>query len=154
MSSPKKEFEFILQEDLQYADGTGGFAKAKKMLLRAPSTKQKKYSIKLRQGFMQAVKSNVDTFSKSKNTAKTSSSHEEMKGEEILGLMLMSDVDMVGFCDTFKDLLIDGCCLVDGKIVLTLSLYEGLSDEETSRLMGEYIANFLIPSLMKQQKES
>lgn len=153
MSELKKEFEFLLKDNIQYSDGAGSFTKAKKLLLKAPFPKHKKYTLNLRQKFMQAIKSSINSFSSSNNISKsTEIQSENIKGDDLITILLMSDVDIVNFSDIFKDLILDGVCLVDGKIPLISTMYDELSEDESLRLMGEYFENFLLPSSMRQQK--
>jgi hypothetical protein len=53
----------------------------------------------------------------------------------------------------FKILMTSGCCLIGGETELTLDKYDKLSITDTTNLMGEYLANFLLLSLLSPQKK-
>ena len=67
-----------------------------------------------------------------------------------MSLMLSSDVDMVEYHKTFKELLIaEGVCKVENKQDLTNHLYEQLNPIDIDNLMGEYLANFILSSVLE-----
>lgn len=149
------EFEFKLSREIQYHDN-GQACKAKKMLLRAPSMRQQKYASILKQGLQRADSEKQDNILKSgilnfdiekikqlQNESQKSTS-KKVSGKDIIELVCGSKVlDLNEFFDSFKDLLKDGACLVEGKIIITDAIFEELDYNEGLRLMGEYLANFL-----------
>lgn len=121
---------------------------AETLVVKAPFNNVKQWTAKLKQMFFRAVKYHEKNSEASTRPAQEEKS--ELKAREILSMMFMSDVDMVDFSATMQKLLTTpGVCLVDGKENLTATLYEKMSDEDSDLLSGEYLANFIISSLMK-----
>ena len=61
-------------------------------------------------------------------------------------LIIGSDVDIDFFFDRFKALLVGGCALVEGEEPLTSSLWEDIHYKDKIRMVGWYIANFMVSS--------
>ena len=145
----KKEFTFLLEDEIQYSKD-GEFVKTKKLLLIAPSNKQRRDVIRLQQSFMQAIKSSMNSFSDSK--AKKTTGNETLKGDEIIAMLLMSEIDICAMLDSFRDLLLSGSCLLDGKVDFKEIHFDEISINDSQKLMGEFIANFLLPSVIQPAK--
>lgn len=137
-----KTFDFNLSGPINYhAEGTS--EEGHSLTLAAPSVKARKKSAKLKQGVMRAVSSlqgNADTQSDKKGK-------EDIKGEEILALIQMSDIDYGEYIDTFIDLLCKGVCKIEDKVEITSNIAEDISFEDMEKLMGEYLVNFILGSL-------
>lgn len=146
----KKEFEFFLQDEITYSDGRGEAIKTKKLFLKAPSNKQTKYAFKLQQKFMQAMKSNMaDMKNQAASNQSETKTDEKLNGDSIFTALLMSSIDISEFLEDLKMLLISGACLVDGKVELIEAWFDLIGFEDKGKLLGEYIASFLLPSIMK-----
>lgn len=144
----KSEFEFILNgTSVKYHDA-GQEVFAKSLTLYAPSMLTLKYSFKLKQELMRAM---ADLMEKTfKKDAKKQEVAKESSSEDLITMLMMSRIDLVEYSEDFKSLLLaDGICLVDGKVKILPTHINQLSIDDFSRLMGEYILNFFMPSLMK-----
>jgi hypothetical protein len=153
----KKEFEFILQDNLLYShDGKAGI-QAKRLLLRAPSTKLLSLASALSAIVMTAFIKARENFKSDSTTKKeTVAKEENVDGAGIYMIMSgsITTEQMQSFVTTFEELILsNGICLIDGKEPLTQDLFNSLDSRETIRLIGDYIANFLLPSTMTQSKK-
>jgi hypothetical protein len=143
----KSEFEFELKESvIEYANN-GEKVAASYLTLKAPSPKQTKFFMKLRQFFMQALKENVSSFNTS-GTSKTDNDNAELKGEDVMSMILMSSVDTDKMLDIFESLLPD-VCLLDGKVSILPYMIKQIYPDEMGMLLGDYLANFIVPSQKK-----
>lgn len=137
------EFTFTLTSPVKY-HAAGQITEGMELLLKAPSNKNRIESAKLKQGFFRALKGmadgrgNVDT-----DTAENKDS--TISGSEVVSVIMMSDVDLSEYQENFRQLLLNGVCFV-GNEKLTAPMFDSLSDADTERLMGEYVANFLLAS--------
>jgi len=157
MKNFKKEFEFILNEELDYSD-SGDAKKTKRLILRAPANIHRNETFRLRQGLLKGMteaqarlKSSTTEEITNNNQNQTNEIDDEIDGQGILTGLFMSDIDMVEYMALFERLLLNGCCIVDGKINLTDGILKKISIDDEERLLGEYIANFIFPSWMKNQ---
>lgn len=152
----KKEFEFVLQDTLIYShDGKAGIT-AKKLLLRAPSTRLLSLASKLSSIVMAALMKARENYKGEDNSKTNTEQGSDIDGQSIYMLVSGSieSKQMSVFIDTFQDLILsENICLVDGKEQLTLDLFNSLDSRETLRLLGDYIANFLLPSIMNNSKK-
>lgn len=139
-----KEFEFILKDsELTYSEN-GVATRVTKLLFRAPSPKQAKQADKLRQAIMRALGDlNKNNLSSAKKPADDDS---KIDGPAVILMLSMStSVDMFDVRECFLSLLVSGSCLLNGlKPITQYNLDNELGYEEQTRIMGEYIANFLI----------
>jgi len=150
----KKEFEFILQDELIYShDGKAGVV-AKRLLLRAPNTKLLSLASKLSSIVMASfIKAHENQKQPKKPETQTKSKENteltDLNGTEVY-MIISAHIEsnkMQEFIETFKDLILsDNICLIDGKEPLTDNLLDSIDSRETLRLLGDYVANFLLPS--------
>jgi len=150
----KKEFEFILEDTLTYShDGKAGIS-AKKLLLRAPSCKLLYVANQLSSMVMNALMKARGNYTSDSNDNSSSSGPLKIDGESVYMIISSSFNDkkqMDDFSKAFEDLILsDNICLIDGKEPLTQDLLADLDAREFLRLTGDYIANFLLPSIMNQ----
>lgn len=140
------EVEFRLDRPIEFAQ-SGEIAKGEILILKAPSAKNQKERIKLQQGFFRAITSLKQDGADSNKAATTGSG--EISGSEILALMLSSDVDMVAYSEDFRRLATSGVILVEGSEVLTAPLFDKLHPDDSDRLLGEYLASFILSSALR-----
>lgn len=141
----KSEFTFKLIKPLSYHDGGNSEAISKELILKAPSNKQRRQTAKLKQGFFRAV---GDMSKNNQNDSNSSDDSGEMGGTQVLTMIMMSKVDLGDYQDVFRELLLNDICFLNENEKLKSHTYENLSGEDSEKLMGEYIANFLLSSWM------
>lgn len=137
-------FEFALAKPIKYAF-EGNTHEGQLLVLYGPSNKHNKHRVKLQQGFFRAANSlrtsGVDQVEGDSNAP---------TGPEILALMLASDVDMELYHEQFKKLIVaPDICKVEDRVSLTDTLYDEMSPDDTDKLMGEYLANFILSSALE-----
>lgn len=147
----KNSFIFKLSEELEYSQG-GNFVKTASLELRTPGMGEYNESMDFAQNVLGAIAESTknQNFSEEdiKKAQETVSTQEIMTTGEIIPLLLMSRA--IKFKDTakyFRKLLI----LVgttDGKTPLTDDLINKMNPQDFTNLMGEYAANFIVPSLI------
>lgn len=151
----KKEFEFILQDELFYShDGKAGIL-AKRLLLRAPNTKLLSLASKLSSIVMSCLVKARENYKDDKDV-KTNTKDDGIDGQSIYMIISSSStqIQMSELIESFQELILsDNICLIDGKEPLTLDLFNSIDSREALRLLGEYIANFLLPSIMSISKK-
>lgn len=150
MSNIKSEFTFTLTNSIKFTEG-GSQADGTTLLLKAPSNKHRRESAILKQGFFRAVK-DMQQDNAPENVDTTAQQDDEDQGEGIVSLISMSDVDLVKYQESFRDLLLNDVCYVNSTVKLTAPLYDSLSEVDTSKLMGDYLANFLLASQLQKMK--
>ena len=139
--------DFILKTPLKYAL-KGDEALGYKISGKAPNAKVRNQLIVIKQTFFQAL-ANI----RKNSPAQEEQTSEEgvMTGDQVMMLLYVSGIDMVAFQNTVRDLFTHGQLLkIDNEVVLGAHLLDQLELDEFERLTGEYLANFLLPSLMPQ----
>lgn len=158
----KKEFEFVLQDELTYShDGKAGLV-AKKLLLRAPSCKllgiANRLSAAVAGAFMRSYEENKSLVASKESSVSQKEAEEAFTGDAcfmVVSSHFETDEKAEKFANTFKELVTDPyICLIDGKEPMTNDLWDKLDARELFRLMGEYILNFLLPSAMNRSKRT
>ncbi len=149
MTERKDSFEFELSEPLKYHH-SGNEETGNLLVLKAPSLKQNGRRIKLQQTFFQAVQS-----MRSKNPHLAEQEDEdqqdkEITGPEVLAMLLASDADMVSFHEEFEKLMCSGTiCMIEDQEKMTKVIWEKLHYDDVDALLGEYMANFIVASVLK-----
>lgn len=69
-------------------------------------------------------------------------------GAQVMQLLYLWDGNLAGVFIHAQELFKTGAALVDGESKLTVPLMEKMDPVDFERLVGEYIASFLAPSLM------
>jgi len=152
----KKQFEFNLSEEISYAY-KGDIKKTTLLVLKSPSSKQGVFARRLQQYIMRAFKENQETQKVEIATSQQTFlevEEQDIPGDILLGLLFMSDkIKIEDVEKDFKNLMTSDCCLLGGETALTSDKYDSLSITDTTNLMGEYLANFLLLSLLSPQKK-
>lgn len=141
----KDEFEFELSRPIAFAHD-GRQEEGKLLVLKAPSQRNAKERTKLQQGFFRAISS----IKQDSGEAKKTGDNVEIKGSDIVAIMLSSEIDMVAFLEDFRRLITaPGICLVEGREKLTPALYDVIDPDDIDSLLGEYLGNFILSSRLK-----
>jgi len=156
MSKFTKDFEFKLSDELTYASQEFGEKKTTKLVLFAPSNSDKKIATKLRYIIINNMskqssvqQSNID---KKADTAKIEKN--DLKTFVMAFIYNLPEDEMERFKELFWDLMYQNKCLIDNKTPINSHLAEKISLDDEDELIGEYIANFILPSWMKREMMS
>jgi hypothetical protein len=157
----KVSFDYELINEFDYFDdNTKDVEKAKSLKFMAPTSRQLGICLKLKQAFMCAIKETTKDL-KDKKPSTHQNSEETITGPDIENLFLMSsEIDLEEIHLLFKKLIVSsndkstyrGVCIVEGKTLLTEALYNEICTDDIETMLGEYIANFLLPSALKKKK--
>ncbi len=145
------EFEYKFIDEFKYQSG-GEQIFATHLILKAPGNKHRFQFASLQKVFMDAVgiikEQNPDS-----NSAENQEGSSEFDGEQIIGMLMLSRLDLGKMYESFNELLrSQGICMIDGTVQMTKYLLEEkLSALDTQTLMGEYFSNFLVPSFLTSQ---
>lgn len=141
-----KELEFHLEEPLEYAHD-GDPATTEEITLKAPKTRQRKTVGKLKQYFFRALpKDQTDDDEKKQDQPQD---EVEIKGDEIIFLIAQSDVDYTDFIEQGRKLMLSGTAEVAPGVPLTDVLIDRMSIDDVDRMIGEYVATFIVRSALK-----
>jgi len=157
MKNVVKEFAFVLSDPIMFAHGGGDLEAGFNLLLKAPGNIHAKYCAKISRAFFDAAssmsaKQKQSIVSKSTEAPQESVEDSEQGAASIVMIMSVSEYFDDAF-DAFRDLLCytnpqkkGQICEIEEKTFMTKTLFDTMSLDDTNRLMGEYIQNFLIPS--------
>ena len=115
--------------------------------LTAPTFKHIDKVAPIKQAFTLAISeissgSNVDTEDKEAEEEK------KITGGECMQIFYRSTVDITKVMLHAEQLFKSGVAMVDGEVKLTTPLMEKMSLDDFEGLVGAYVANFIMPSLM------
>ena len=141
-----EEVYFQLSKEIPYGS-KGQTLNAKELILKAPSSKHRRATTKLRKFFYTAMFEMSERF---KETAPEKGEAAEMTSESIMQLLYSSPTIDVGEShDLLKEMLLNGCCYLDSENKLTAPLYDALLERDLEGLFGEFFLNFLFTKLEK-----
>jgi len=156
MSDLKTEIQFTLDRPIDI-DYNGEKTEAKMLVLKAPSNKVRANRARLKEGFLQAINENArEAADRVQVESSEDKKQEIIKDEDLADYVVMmlygsKTVSIVDMLEEFKNLLIHGkCCKVEGEVELTNLLFEKMDAEDTDRLLGEYLAAFILASFLKK----
>lgn len=133
-----------------YAKG-GQMVPATSITIMAPSRKNLAHTAPIQQTFKRALRSLMATKVEQAKPGEAPKDAGEIKGEDVLDLIMMSDEDYLKFEMHFRDLLTSqGVAFVDGTEPLTTVLYDRLSEIDATKIVGEYLTNFLLFSATRK----
>jgi len=145
----QKEITYPLENKFDYNKG-----QAQTLLLKSPSRDCFCTARKLQQKVMQAI-ADIDK-SKSQDLPKSNDQDEEaVTGDSILAVLMMSrNVDYQQFSDDIETLLMSGCALVNGVDKFEEGYFGKIGFEESNAIVGVYLGNFLLPSVILKASKS
>lgn len=147
MSEQKDEVVVTLETPIEYKpEDSGEVEKAYEVTIYAPSSKQLKNTVYLKQCFFRALNSVSDTDAKEKDVDKD----KIIEASDVMALLYMSDIDMHKFMLSARELFQAGVAKIDGKRDFTVPLLDKLSPDDLETLAGEYLINFILASALKK----
>lgn len=142
------EHIYELKHPFEYAH-KGDTQEANFITIYAPTFKQVGRMAPIKQAFTAAIEEVTKTVDTSQETDGADS--EKVTGSQVMQLMYRWSGDMTGVFLHAQELFKSGAALVDGETKLTTPLMEKMQMVDFEGLVGEYIANFIAPSLMDGQ---
>ena len=142
------EHTYTLREGFTYAH-KGEEVVAKFITLTAANYEQMPHFTPIKQAFMAAIKDiSVDAGAE---VTKDTEADSEITGAQVMQLLYSWSGELTKVLLSFEQLLKCGAGKVDGETNLTIPLIRKLSMDDMEGLLGDYIANFIAPSLMNGQ---
>lgn len=138
----QEEITFQLKKYIPYAY-EGEEIDGKFIILYSPTRKQMEQCVFLKQAFFKAAKS-IESDGKQEKGEST-----EIKGQDIMSLLYSSDVDMHKVILSGIALLKSGVAKIEGVKDMTSPMIDKMGQDDLENIIGEYIANFIVASLMK-----
>lgn len=139
------EHTYTLREGFTYAH-KGEEVVAKFITLTAANYEQMPYYTPIKQAFMAAIQDVSST--SSSEPAKEASDDNEITGANVVQLLYSWSGELTKVLLNFEQLLKCGAGKIDGETSLTIPLIRKLSMADMEYMLGDYIANFIAPSLM------
>jgi len=149
----KSEHEFKLNVPLKYQH-QGEDHEARLIILKAPTNKIRGQRAKLKQAFMQAIS---EAESKTAETASNDSQDDTIIEDDAIAdyilMMLYSSksIKITTIIEEFKDLIVNGgVAMIENTTKMTTPLFENMDADDCDRMMGEYMANFILASFLNK----
>lgn len=154
------QIEYQLTTPVRFhSSAAGGQEEATFVILKAPTSRQSKFAGALRQGFMQAMReqmNNEKLMAAAQAAAKAAREaaggedlEEDPQDSEPSGIQVMNTVamaekvDYVAFLDAGKKLLASGAMLFNGSVFAKENPIEKMSLLDVEEAIGRYISNFI-----------
>jgi hypothetical protein len=144
-----ESISYALKKPISYTS-KGQPVEAVSVDLFEPSAKHIQLCGILKQEFHKAAAYFQD---KATDSTEQGSDDVDIGAEEVMGMMYgAATCDMNKVFVTAKELLTSGLALVDGEEKLTKVLYDKLDIEDAEGLIGSFLANFTLASLLRSVK--
>lgn len=139
------EVTYSLKTPFEYSS-KGEQIQASFISLTAPSYKQLENAAPIKSAFMQAVLNIADS---DVGDTEVSGEKPEIDSNQVMQVLYSSpDVNMPSVLVSAAALFKSGVALVDGQEKMTQPLIDKMQLDDFEGLVGAYIANFIMPSLM------
>lgn len=138
------EVNYELKGKLEYAF-KGELKQAMFVTLSAPAFKQVDKVAPLKQALTAAIR---DLPTPNPEHKAASASDEKITGPEIIQILYQGTGEMARVLAHARQLFISGVALIDGETRFTLPLIDDMSMDDVEGMLGEYLAAFIVPSLM------
>lgn len=146
MSSAKEDIVYELQTPFDYAH-KGEMTTAMFITLRPPTSRHIVECAQLKQFFYRALPKNGEVEVEGEE-GKT-----DLEPEDIISLLAMSQgVELSAVYLTARELFAKDIALVDGQERLTKPLLEKVDMDDLEQMIGAYMANFILHSVLQKMK--
>jgi len=117
--------------------------------LLEPAYKTMAHFVPIKQAFTSAIQELAESGLGAKNEQSTDSEKDgDIDGSQVIGIMYGWSGEMSSVFLHAEQLFKSGAALVDGERVLTSEMIGKMAWSDIEAMLGEYIANFIVPSLM------
>ncbi len=145
-----EEITFKLTKGVKYGN-KGNEVEGTFIKLLPPTAKQLKQCVPLKQAFCRAVAYVEDKVSDEKlDNIKDDGVKKKVDGNSIMSAIYMSDVDMYEVFLHAKELFNSNIALMEGEVKMTKPMLEDMSNDDFENMIGEYMANFIVASLLTE----
>jgi len=134
----KSEMDFLLSQSVDYTTKDGTIESANQLALMAPTCAQDALRIKLKQGLTRSM---FELSQSAKVSEPKEGDDSEPDGDAIIMLLYASNLDLVSYKETFKQLVTSGSGSIGG-MPITKTIFERITPDDSDRMLGEYLANF------------
>lgn len=141
----KTEHQFTLTRELKYSSH-GDQVNASFIMLKAPSSRNKRECAFLKQAFLRASHSLADDSKEKPEKAP------KLTGNDVVTMLGMSkEVDLGEVYVVAQKLFTDGgVALIDGEAKFTKHVADSMDQDEFERMVGEYLVNFTLASTLRE----
>ena len=139
--------DYLLETPIQVAVD-GDLQDVQMVELVAPAKKVLRKTYRLQQHMTRAMLEATEMFASKVEPAPLKEEEKEITGKEIKMMLLASSVDIEVCLGEFEKLAFAGCLKVNDQTVNSIQ-FGKIADEDLEGLMVEFLANFIMPLVMK-----
>lgn len=122
----------------------------RELVIKAPTSKHQKHYVVLKSALIKAFMKSEQSQDSDKKESSESDSSSEITAEQVVMLLMMSDIENDKIFEAFKGILFTAkTALFDNTTEMNQLLYDKLSMGDIENALGEYINVFIVGSLKK-----
>ena len=122
----------------------------RELVIKAPTSKHQKHYVVLKSAIIKSFMKSEQSQDSDKKESSESESSSDITAEQVIMLLMMSDIDTDKIFEAFKGILFTPkTALFDNTIEMNQLLYDKLSMGDIENALGEYINVFIVGSLKK-----
>lgn len=141
------EFNFNLSSPAKFHSG-GEEVDGTFITFYAPSKKQMKHNIALKEAFFKAVAAQEGGTS-SENKI---SDQKKLNGLDLIDMMYISGTDMHCVLLSASELFKSGVAKIEGSVNVTQPIIDSITQDDLEAMTGEYMVNFTLASFLKRRE--
>ena len=143
-----KETRYELKNPIKYMAGGQGEREGSFITIRAPAFKHMESFVPVKQAFTNAVFKFQDSAETDDSNRNDDNEKTEIDPTEAMTLLYNYPDDLSEIFKHARKLLSSGVAMIEGETKLTQSLIDDMALEDAEGLIGSYIVNFIMPSLI------
>lgn len=149
MTEIKVEFAFTLNHPIEFSYG-GEVQEGNSLTIKCPSNAVLNQLTFIEQQFLKAqIQAQKLTPQEEVKPSDTSLDDLQNGGNAMIAILMMGGADVSGCYSSLRQILTSPkMCYVNGHTELTDALWKRISPYDIRKLLGEYIINFIMPSLL------
>ena len=155
MSEIMTEFDFVLTQKFSYAH-QGQQPSATFVTLKAPTSRNLKECAFLKQAFgrAQAALQDRAAMQSAITEGREASEDTKIEGDDVILMLAASTaVEYGDVLDVAKKLFSSGVAQIEGETKLTSPLIDSMSVEDFEGMLGQYLVNFTLASLLAKTND-
>lgn len=114
----------------------------------APSKKQMKHNISLKEAFFKAVTAQEGNASSDNKI----SDQKKLNGLDLIDMMYLSGTDMHSVLLSASELFKSGVASMEGSVSVTQPIIDGITQDDLEAMTGEYMVNFTLASFLSRRE--
>jgi len=144
----REDIKYELKTPIKYTTGSQGMVEGSFITITPPAFKHMESFVPIKQAFTNSVLKLQGNVATDDSNINDTNEKTEIDPNEAMTLLYNYPDDLSEIFKHARKLLSSGVAMIEGETKLTQSLIDDMALEDAEGLIGSYIVNFIMPSLI------